>query len=175
MIKITLPLDNRTISSLRAGDKVYISGEVYTARDAAHKRFYEAAKSGRPLPINIKGATIYYTGPTPAKPGFVSGVSGPTTSYRMDKYTPMLLDMGLKGIIGKGRRNEEVINSIVKNKAVYFAAVGGAAALTLKCITKSEVIAYDDLGTEAVRKMTFKDFPVFVAVDSYGNSVYPIK
>ncbi len=172
MKKINLPLDFNTIKSLRAGEKVYISGEIYTARDAAHKRFYEAVNSGLQLPIDIKGATIYYTGPAPTKPGDVCGVAGPTTSYRMDKYTPMLLDMGLKGIIGKGKRSEEVIASIVKNNAVYFAAVGGAAALTLKCITASEVIAYDDLGTEAVRRMMFKDFPVFVAVDSYGNSIY---
>ena len=172
MKRITLPLDDNTVKSLRAGEKVYISGDVYTARDAAHKRFFNAVNNGEPLPFDIKGATIYYTGPAPAKPGDVVGVAGPTTSYRMDKYTPMLLDMGLKGIVGKGKRSKEVIDSIVKNNAVYFAAVGGAAALTLKCITKSEIIAYDDLGTEAVRKMTFKDFPVFVAVDSYGGSVY---
>jgi fumarate hydratase subunit beta len=172
MITIQLPLDDKVINKLHAGDKVLISGEVLTARDAAHKRFYEAIQNNLPLPMDINGAVIYYTGPTPTKPGFISGVAGPTTSYRMDKYTPMLLDRGLKGIIGKGKRSQEVIDSIVKNHAVYFAAVGGAAALTLKCITESEIIAYEDLGTEAVRKMTFKDFPVFVAVDSYGNSIY---
>lgn len=172
MITIQLPLDDEVIKKLHAGDKVLISGEILTARDAAHKRFYEAIQNNLPLPVDINGAVIYYTGPTPTKPGFISGVAGPTTSYRMDKYTPMLLDRGLKGIIGKGNRSQEVIDSIVKNHAVYFAAVGGAAALTLKCITESEIIAYEDLGTEAVRKMTFKDFPVFVAVDSYGNSIY---
>lgn len=172
MITIQLPLDDEVINKLHAGDKVLISGEILTARDAAHKRFYEAIQNNLPLPVDIDGAVIYYTGPTPTKPGFISGVAGPTTSYRMDKYTPMLLERGLKGIIGKGKRSQEVIDSIVKNHAVYFAAVGGAAALTLKCITESEIIAYEDLGTEAVRKMTFKDFPVFVAVDSYGNSIY---
>lgn len=172
MITIQLPLDDEVIKKLHAGDKVLISGEILTARDAAHKRFYEAIQNNLLLPVDINGAVIYYTGPTPTKPGFISGVAGPTTSYRMDKYTPMLLDRGLKGIIGKGNRSQEVIDSIVKNHAVYFAAVGGAAALTLKCITESEIIAYEDLGTEAVRKMTFKDFPVFVAVDSYGNSIY---
>lgn len=172
MITIQLPLHDEVIKKLHAGDKVLISGEILTARDAAHKRFYEAIQNNLPLPVDINGAVIYYTGPTPTKPGFISGVAGPTTSYRMDKYTPMLLDRGLKGIIGKGKRSQEVIDSIVKNHAVYFAAVGGAAALTLKCIAESEIIAYEDLGTEAVRKMTFKDFPVFVAVDSYGNSIY---
>jgi len=172
MKKIYLPLNDITIKNLRAGEKVYISGDVYTARDAAHKRFFQALTNNSLLPFDIKGATVYYTGPAPAKPNNVCGVAGPTTSSRMDPYTPLLLDMGLKGIIGKGKRSKEVIDSIVKNGAVYFAAVGGAAALTLKCITKSEIIAYEDLGTEAVRKMTLKDFPVFVAVDCYGNSVY---
>jgi fumarate hydratase subunit beta len=172
MKKIQLPLNDEIIKTLHVGEKVLISGDVLTARDAAHKRFYETIQNNLALPIDIKGAVIYYTGPTPAKPGFASGVAGPTTSYRMDKYTPALLDRGLKGIIGKGKRSQEVIDSIVRNNAIYFAAVGGAAALTLKCITNSRIIAYEDLGTEAVRKMTFKDFPVFVAVDCYGNSIY---
>ena len=169
---IELPLSEESIKELNAGDVVYLSGTVYSARDAAHKRMFEAAERGEDLPFDINGATVYYLGPSPARPGQVIGSAGPTTSSRMDKYTPKLLDMGLKGMIGKGRRSEEVKDSIKKNVAVYFAAVGGAGALLSKCITESTVIAYDDLGTEAIRKMTVKELPVIVVTDCRRNSVY---
>lgn len=169
---IDLPFTKEDTDKLRAGDYVYLNGTVYSARDAAHKRMYEAINEGKSLPFEIKDAVIYYLGPTPARPGQVIGSAGPTTSSRMDKYTPSLLELGLKGMIGKGRRSEEVKASINKNEAVYFAAVGGAGALLSKCITASEVIAYEDLGTEAIRKMTVKDFPVIVVTDCHGNSIY---
>lgn len=172
MKRICTPLTEDVILTLQAGEKVYLSGAVLTGRDAAHKRFFEAIEKGEALPVDLAGQTIYYTGPAPTKPGDVSGVAGPTTSYRMDKYAPALLDLGLKGMIGKGERSPEVVEAILRNKAVYFAAVGGAAALTLKSIVQSEVVAYEDLGTEAVRRMVFRDFPVFVAVDAHGNDVY---
>lgn len=169
---IRTPINCEIINDLKAGDYVYISGTIYTARDAAHKRMFEAIQNNEKLPIDIKNNIIYYLGPTPAKENQVIGSAGPTTSSRMDKYTPVLLDMGLKGMIGKGKRNQDVINSMKKNTAVYFAAVGGAGALLSKCITSSCVVAYDDLGTEAIRKMEVKDFPVIVVIDSEGNNLY---
>ena len=170
--KIQAPLKKEELVSLQAGDYVYITGTIYSARDAAHKRMYEAMLEGKEIPFDLKDNIIYYLGPTPAKKGQVIGSAGPTTSSRMDKYTPLLLDNGLNGMIGKGKRSKEVIGSIVKNKAVYFAAVGGAGALLSKCIKKSEVIAYEDLGTEAIRKMEVEDFPVIVVIDSEGNNLY---
>ena len=157
---------------LLAGDFVYISGTIYSARDAAHKRMYEALLEGKDIPFDLENNIIYYLGPSPARDGQVIGSAGPTTSSRMDKYTPLLLEKGLKGMIGKGRRSEEVINSMNKNNAVYFAAIGGAGALLSKCIKKSEVIAYDDLGTEAIRKLEVENFPVIVVVDNKKNNLY---
>ena len=153
-------------------DYVYLTGTIYTARDAAHKRMYEALERGEKLPFDVKNNTIYYMGPSPAREGRPIGSAGPTTASRMDKYAPSLLDLGLIGMIGKGKRNPAVHEAIVRDKAVYFAAVGGAGALLSKCITSSEVIAYDDLGTEAVRKLTVKDFPVIVVIDSDGRDLY---
>ncbi len=170
--KISTPLDTKEIVNLRAGDFVNITGNIYAARDAAHKRFFELIEKGEELPIDLKGQIIFYAGPTPAKPGNSCGSVGPTTSYRMDPYTPELLERGLKGIIGKGLRSKEVMKSIKKNKAIYFAAVGGAAALIAKSIKKSEVIAYEDLGAEAVFRFYVKDFPAIVVVDSAGNNLY---
>ncbi len=169
---INVPFDSSVSTSLKAGDYVYLTGTIYTARDAAHKRMYEALQKGEKLPINVKNNTIYYMGPSPAREGRVIGSAGPTTASRMDKYAPSLLDLGLIGMIGKGRRNQAVHEAIVRDKAVYFAAVGGAGALLSKCITSSEVIAYDDLGTEAIRKLTVKDFPVIVVIDSEGRDLY---
>lgn len=171
-IKLTLPLKKDDIKKLKAGDSVLLSGKLYTARDAAHKRFYDMVQNGERLPINVENETIYYVGPAPAKPGAVIGPAGPTSSYRMDKYTPMLLDMGLSAMIGKGERNDEVIEAIVRNGAVYFAAIGGAAALISKSIVKDEPICFEDLGTESVHKYTVEDFPCIVAIDSFGNDVY---
>ena len=170
--KVTLPLNKEIIDELKAGDYVYLTGTVYTARDAAHLRMYEAVNSGKELPFNIEGSTIYYLGPSPAREGQVIGSAGPTTSGRMDKYTPTLLDLGLKGMIGKGKRSPEVIESMKKNGAVYFAAVGGAGALLSKCIKSAEVIAYDDLGTEAVRKLYVEDLPVITVIDKRGKNLY---
>lgn len=169
---INVPLNNEDAKILRAGDYVYITGTIYTARDAAHKRMYEALAEGSELPINMKNNVIYYMGPSPAREGRPIGSAGPTTASRMDKYAPSLLDLGLKGMIGKGKRSKEVKDAIVRNHAVYFAAVGGAGALLSKSIISSEVIAYDDLGTEAIRKLTVKDFPVIVVIDSEGNNLY---
>lgn len=169
---IKVPLTKEVAASLEAGDYVYLSGTIYTARDAAHKRLFEAINNHDDLPIDVHNETIYYLGPTPERKNQVIGSAGPTTSSRMDKYTPDLLDLGLLGMIGKGKRSEAVIESIKKNGAVYFAAVGGAGALLSKCIIKSELIAYDDLGTEAIRKLEVKDFPVFVVIDSNGNNLY---
>lgn len=171
-IKIQAPFDEEIVRSLKAGDRVLISGTVYAARDAAHKRMMETLEQGKELPINIKGQVIYYVGPTPAKPGQVIGSAGPTTSGRMDKYTPALLDLGLKGMIGKGYRNQQVIHSIEKNKAVYFGAIGGSGALIARTIKKVEIIAYEDLGTEAIRKMVIEDFPAIVINDIHGNDWY---
>ena len=172
MIKITTPLNNEKISQLKAGDSVLITGDIYTGRDAAHKRLVELIEKGQELPIDIKGQIIYYVGPAPAKPGYPCGSAGPTTSYRMDPYAPVLLDLGLKGMIGKGLRSLEVIESMKKNKAVYFGAVGGAAALIARSIKKSEVIAYEDLGAEAIHRYYVEDFPVIVVIDSTGNNLY---
>jgi len=172
IIKITAPLDIKEIVNLRAGDFVNITGNIYAARDAAHKRFFELIERREKLPIDLKGQIIFYAGPTPAKPGNPCGSVGPTTSYRMDPYTPELLERGLKGMIGKGFRSKEVIDSIKKNKAVYFAAVGGAAALIARSVKKSEVIAYEDLGAEAVFRFYVEDFPAIVVVDSAGNNLY---
>ena len=169
---INVPFDSNISETLKAGDYVYLTGTIYTARDAAHKRMYEALEKGDELPFDVKNNTIYYMGPSPAREGRVIGSAGPTTASRMDKYAPSLLDLGLIGMIGKGKRNKAVHEAIVRNKAVYFAAVGGAGALLSKCITSSEVIAYDDLGTEAVRKLTVKDFPVIVVIDSDGRDLY---
>lgn len=170
--KIHAPLVSEEIKELRAGDYVYITGTIYTARDAAHKRMEEALNQGSPLPLDLKDNVIYYMGPSPARQGRPIGSAGPTTASRMDKYTPRLLDLGLKGMIGKGKRTPEVAEAIVRNQAVYFAAVGGAGALLSKCIVESQMIAYEDLGTEAIRKLTVKDFPAVVVIDSLGNNLY---
>lgn len=170
--RVSTPLRKEELVNLKAGDYVYITGTIYSARDAAHKRMYETMQEGKKLPIELKDNVIYYLGPTPAKEGQVIGSAGPTTSSRMDKYTPLLLENGLNGMIGKGKRNQTVIDAIIKNKAVYFAAVGGAGALLSKCIKRSEVIAYEDLGTEAIRRMEVEDFPVIVVIDSEGNNLY---
>ena len=169
---IKAPLNDDEVKILKAGDYVYISGTIYTARDAAHKRMYEALQNGQEVPMPLKNNIVYYMGPSPAREGRPIGSAGPTTSSRMDKYTPMMLDQGLKGMIGKGKRSPEVIESIKKNGAVYFAAVGGAGALLSKCIKEAEVIAYDDLGTEAIRKLRVENFPVIVVIDSNGNNLY---
>ena len=170
--KLKLPLDKQAIRDLRAGDRVLLSGTVYTARDAAHQRLYELIQEGKPLPFPIENQVIYYVGPTPAKPGQVIGSAGPTTSSRMDKYTPTLLEMGLKGMIGKGYRSEEVQKAIVEHEAVYFAAVGGAAALISKAIRSVEVISFHDLGTEAIHKLEVENFPAIVIHDVYGGDFY---
>lgn len=172
MKRLTLPLSDSDIKDLKAGETVLLSGTMLTGRDAAHKRLYELVEKGEKLPIDIKGELIYYVGPAPAKPGFVVGPAGPTSSYRMDKYAPTLLDLGLKGMIGKGARNQDVIDAIVRNGCVYFACVGGAAALIAKSIKKEEILCYEDLGTEAIRRYTVEDFPCIVAIDSYGNNAY---
>lgn len=169
---IKAPLIKDEIKNLNAGDYVYITGIIYTARDAAHKRMYEALNNKNELPIKLEDNVIYYMGPSPAREGRPIGSAGPTTASRMDKYTPDMLDLGLKGMIGKGKRSKEVIDAIVRNEAVYFAAVGGAGALLSKCIKKSEVVAYDDLGTEAIRKLYVEDFPIIVVIDSRGNNLY---
>ncbi|MCM1120267.1 MAG: Fe-S-containing hydro-lyase [bacterium] len=169
---IRVPFDRKEAEKLRAGDYVYLNGTIYTARDAAHKRMYEALQEGRELPFDIEDNVIYYMGPSPAREGRAIGSAGPTTASRMDKYTPALLDLGLRGMIGKGRRSVDVIDAIVKDRAVYFAAVGGAGALLSRSIISSEIIAYEDLGTEAIRKLEVKDFPVIVVVDCEGNNLY---
>ena len=170
--KIIFPLDDEAIRGLRAGDPVLITGTMLTARDAAHKRLYALLEQGRELPVDLKGQVIYYVGPAPAKPGYAVGPAGPTSSYRMDAYTPALLDLGLKGMIGKGARSAPVVEAIVRNRGVYFAAIGGAAALIARSIVKEELLCYEDLGTEAIRRYTVKDFPAIVAIDSLGNNVY---
>lgn len=169
---ITAPFGDHMAEELHSGDYVYITGTIYTARDAAHKRMFEALELGEDLPFDVRNNIIYYMGPSPARENRPIGSAGPTTSGRMDKYTPALLNLGLKGMIGKGKRTEEVRRSIVSNNAVYFAAVGGAGALLSKSITSSEVIAYDDLGTEAIHRLQVKDFPAIVVIDSEGNNLY---
>ncbi|MBO7339607.1 MAG: Fe-S-containing hydro-lyase [Lachnospiraceae bacterium] len=170
--QISLPMSKEDAKSLRSGDYVYLTGTIYTARDAAHKRMQEALDRGEALPLDVKDNVIYYMGPSPAREGRPIGSAGPTTASRMDKYAPALLDLGLIGMIGKGKRSQAVKDAIVRNGAVYFAAVGGAGALLSKSILSSEVIAYDDLGTEAIRKLAVKDFPVIVVIDSEGNDLY---
>jgi len=172
MIKIETPLTDEIVERLRAGDRVLISGVIYTARDAAHKRMVEALQRGEPPPFDLKGQIIYYVGPTPPKPGQVIGSAGPTTAIRMDKYVEPLLQLGLKGMIGKGYRSPQVKELLVKYKAVYFAAVGGVAVLLARAIKSSEVIAYEDLGTEAIRRLVVEDFPVIVANDIYGGDIF---
>lgn len=169
---INAPFSSEDVKDLKSGDYVYITGIIYTARDAAHRRMYEALEQGQKLPLEMKNNVIYYMGPSPAREGRPIGSAGPTTASRMDKYAPSLLDLGLKGMIGKGKRSKEVSEAIIRNGAVYFAAVGGAGALLSKCIKKSEVIAYDDLGTEAIRKLEVENFPVIVVIDSEGNNLY---
>ena len=170
--RLKTPLTDEDVEKLKAGDIVYLTGTVYTARDAAHKRLVDLINENKELPFDLKGAVIYYVGPTPPKPGEVIGSAGPTTSYRMDPYAPILIEKGLKGMIGKGKRNEAVKEACKKHKAVYFGAVGGAAALIAKAIKKAEVIAYPELGPEAVRKLEVEDFPVVVVNDVYGNDLY---
>ena len=166
------PISKEELKTLKSGDYVYITGTIYTARDAAHKRMYETLQNQENLPIDIQNQIIYYMGPSPAREGRPIGSAGPTTASRMDKYTPQLLDLGMGAMIGKGKRSKEVIDAIVRNHAVYFAAVGGAGALLSKCITKSEIVCYEDLGAEAIRKLQVKDFPVIVVIDSEGNNLY---
>ena len=171
-IKIKTPVSNEDIMKLKIGDSVLISGIILTGRDAAHKRLFDLAQKGEPLPVDIKGQIIYYVGPAPAKPGYVIGPAGPTTSYRMDPYAPLLMKLGLKGMIGKGIRSKEVRAAMQKHKAVYFSATGGAAALIAKNIKDVEIVAYEDLGPEAIRKLTVENFPVIVANDAHGGDLY---
>lgn len=173
-IKLNAPLTREDAKKLKAGDSCLISGVIYTARDAAHKRLCELIDSGKPLPLDIKDSIIYFVGPTPAKPGQAIGSAGPTTSYRMDAYSPALIKMGQTGMIGKGKRGPEVIEAMKQYGAVYFGAIGGCGALLSKCIKEAEVIAYDDLGAEAIRRLVVEDFPVIVVLDSQGNNLYEI-
>jgi fumarate hydratase subunit beta len=170
--KVMLPLTEEQIENLRSGDNVLISGEIYTARDTVHKRFISLLNQGKELPVDLRGQTVYYVGPAPARQGQACGAAGPTTSSRMDRYTPQMLDYGLKGMIGKGRRSEEVGQAMIRNKAVYFAATGGAAAVIAKSIKTVEMVAYEDLGPEALQKMTVEDFPAIVVIDSKGRNLY---
>ncbi len=169
---LSAPFSDETIKTLKAGDMVYISGVIYTARDAAHKRMSEMLERGESMPFDFEGQVVYYAGPAPAKPGKPIGSVGPTTGGRMDAYSPTLIAQGLKVMIGKGTRNDDVVDAIMKHTGVYFAAIGGAAALMARCVTKSEVVAFDDLGAEAIRRLEVKELPVVVAVDSYGGDVY---
>ena len=169
---IRLPINKKTAENLKVGDYILLSGEMYVARDAAHKRLIELLDQNKKLPFDITDQTIYYMGPSPSRPGKVIGSAGPTTATRMDRYTPRLLDLGLRGMIGKGKRSDEVLEAIKRNKAVYFAAIGGEGALISKQIIKSEVVCYEDLGAEAVRKIEVKDFPVIVAADCHGGYIY---
>lgn len=169
---ISTPLTEEKVMDLKAGDYVYLSGTIYTARDAAHKRLYEAMLAGEEIPLELQDNVIYYLGPSPAREGMVIGSAGPTTSSRMDKYTPLLLKNGLKGMIGKGKRSAEVIDAMHENHAVYFAAIGGAGALLSKCIKKAEVIAYEDLGTEAIRRLEVENLPVIVVIDQGKKNMY---
>lgn len=171
-ISIKAPLSREEAKKLRAGDSCLISGVIYTARDAAHKRLCELAAKGEPLPMDVKDSIIYFVGPTPAKPGQAIGSAGPTTSYRMDAYSPTLIGLGQTGMIGKGKRGPEVIGAMKEHGAVYFGAIGGCGALLSKCIKKAEIIAYEDLGAEAIRRLEVEDFPVIVVIDSEGNNLY---
>ena len=174
MKKLTTPLTDDQLKDLKAGDNVLITGYIYTGRDAAHKRLVDLIEKGEDLPIDVEGQIIYYVGPAPAKPGQAIGSAGPTTSYRMDPYTPQLLDLGLKGMIGKGKRDQSVKDSMKKNGAVYFAAIGGAAALIAKSVKEAEIVAYEDLGAEAIRKMYVEDFPATVEIDIEGTDLYEV-
>ena len=171
-IEIKVPMSRETARSLKAGDSVMLSGVIYTARDAAHKRLCELAAQGKELPLDVTDGVIYFVGPTPAKPGEVIGSAGPTTAYRMDAYSPTLISMGLTGMIGKGKRNADVVNAMKAHGAVYFGAIGGCGALLSRCIMKAEVIAYEDLGAEAIRRLEVENFPVVVIIDSEGNNLY---
>ena len=171
-VRITAPLSRDAAKALRAGDSCLISGVIYTARDAAHKRLCDLVAQGKELPLDIKDAIIYFVGPTPAKPGQAIGSAGPTTSYRMDAYSPTLISLGLTGMIGKGKRGPEVVDAMKQHGAVYFGAIGGCGALLGKCIKKAEVVAYDDLGAEAIRRLEVEDFPAIVIIDSLGNNLY---
>jgi fumarate hydratase subunit beta len=171
-IRLKTPLADADVEKLKAGDKVLLNGVIYTGRDAAHKRLYDLLLEGKPLPIEVKGQVIYYVGPAPAKPGQVIGSAGPTTSGRMDAYSPKLIEIGLKGMIGKGMRKKEVVEAMKKYKAVYFAATGGAGALLAKAIKKAQVVAYDELGPEAINRLEVEDFPVIVVNDTKGNDLY---
>ncbi len=171
-VYIKTPLTKDVLKHLKAGDSCLISGVIYTARDAAHKRLCELIETGKELPFDIQDAVIYFTGPTPEKAGQIIGSAGPTTSYRMDAYSPALIKMGLSGMIGKGERNEDVVRAMKKHSAVYFGAIGGCGAQLGKCVKKAEVIAYDDLGTEAIRRLEVENFPVTVVIDSKGNNLY---
>jgi len=171
-IHITAPLGRETVRTLKAGDSCLISGVIYTARDAAHKRLCELAAAGKPLPLDVTDNIIYFVGPTPAKPGQAIGSAGPTTSYRMDAYSPTLIALGLTGMIGKGKRSPQVVAAMKEYGAVYFGAIGGCGALLSKCIKKSEIIAYEDLGAEAIRRLEIEDFPAVVIIDSEGNNLY---
>lgn len=173
-MELFTPLTADKVKTLKVGEKVYLTGVIYTARDQAHKRIIETIERGETPPFPLENSIIFYVGPTPPKPNEVIGSAGPTTSYRMDSYTPYLLDRGLKGMVGKGERSKEVIDSIIKNRAVYFAAIGGAGALLAASIEKSELVAYPDLGPEAVYKLTVKRFPCYVAVDSQGNDIFAV-
>ena len=173
-IRIETPLSLETAKSLKAGDSVLLSGTIYTARDAAHKRLVETLDRGEELPIPIKDSIIYYVGPTPERPGEIIGSAGPTTSYRMDAYAPRLIELGLRGMLGKGKRSPEVIEAMKQHGAVYFGAIGGAAALLSKCITTCEIVCYEDLGAEAIRKLTVKDLPATVVIDTKGNNLFEI-
>ena len=172
IIRLTTPLSDEDVEKLKIGDKVLLNGVIYTGRDAAHKRLIDLIDQGKDLPIDIKGQIIYFVGPTPPKPGQAIGSAGPTTSYRMDAFSPRLIELGLKGMIGKGNRSQVVIDSIVKHKAIYFGATGGAGALIAKTIKKAEVVAYEDLGPEAIRRLEVEDFPVVVVNDVKGNDLY---
>ena len=171
-IRVTAPMSREQARTLKSGDSVLLSGVIYTARDAAHKRLCELVDAGKELPLDVKDSIIYFVGPTPARPGEAIGSAGPTTSYRMDAYSPTMIEQGQTGMIGKGKRNEEVIAAMKKHGAVYFGAIGGCGALLSKCIKKAEVIAYDDLGAEAIRRLEVEDFPVIVIIDSEGNNLY---
>lgn len=174
MIRLTTPLTEKMVQSLKAGDQVLLSGVIYSGRDAAHKRLVEALDHNEPLPFDLQDAVIYFVGPAPAAPGEIIGSCGPTTSYRMDAYSPRLLEVGLRGMIGKGKRNQEVVDAIVAHKGIYFGAIGGAGALMAHCIKKAEVIAYEDLGTEAIRRLVVEDMPLTVIIDTKGHDLYQL-
>jgi len=171
-VKITTPLTREAVRNLKAGDSCLISGVIYTARDAAHKRLCELVAQGKELPMDVRDAIIYFVGPTPAKPGQAIGYAGPTPSYRMDAYSPIMIEQGLTGMIGKGKRGAEVVAAMKEHGAVYFGAIGGCGALLSKCIKKAEIVAYEDLGAEAIRRLEVEDFPAIVIIDAEGNNLY---